>query len=392
MANPDVANLAFLASKGITLTNHYAVTHPSQPNYIAAIGGDYFGMANDDFLSVDANVTTLIDLLEQKGISWSEYQEDQPYSGFEGMGWVNQQDGRTDYVRKHNPAVIYNANAAVEDRLAKIKNLTMFFEDLKNNTLPQWMFITPNMTSDGHDTSITVAGTWTRTFVEPLLNDTRFMNNTLVLITFDENSSYAKQNKILGILLGDAVPAALAGTTDSNFYNHYSEIASVQANWGLDSLGRWDVGANVWALVANKTGDVIRTWSDKAVPLAQMYWNQSYDGVMNPKPVKPIYPAPNVFLKHGNRTVFQPIVDLWKNTTLATYYEDKIEIPDGRNPPNATALAVTTQPTTTQTGPSSTGTSSPPPSNTPKPGAAGVVRPSSLLAGVALVVMAAAML
>jgi len=29
------------------------------------------------------------------------YQEDMPYSGFEGFGWVNQKNGANDYVRKH---------------------------------------------------------------------------------------------------------------------------------------------------------------------------------------------------------------------------------------------------------------------------------------------------
>lgn len=31
------------------------------------------------------------------------------------------------------------------NRLAKSKNLTMFYEELESGTLPQWMWITPNM-------------------------------------------------------------------------------------------------------------------------------------------------------------------------------------------------------------------------------------------------------
>jgi acid phosphatase len=65
----------------------------------------------------------------------------------------------------------------------------MFFKDLKDKHLPQWMFITPNMTSDGHDTSVTVAGEWLRNFLDPLLDDKNFMQNTMVLITFDENGT-----------------------------------------------------------------------------------------------------------------------------------------------------------------------------------------------------------
>ncbi len=38
------ANLQALQKLGITLTNYNAVTHPSEPNYIAQTGGDYFGL------------------------------------------------------------------------------------------------------------------------------------------------------------------------------------------------------------------------------------------------------------------------------------------------------------------------------------------------------------
>ena len=60
-------------------------------------------MDNDDFNFIDKNVSTVIDLLESKKISWAFYQEDMPYSGFEGFAWVNQKTGANDYVRKHNP-------------------------------------------------------------------------------------------------------------------------------------------------------------------------------------------------------------------------------------------------------------------------------------------------
>lgn len=63
------------------MTNYNAVTHPSQPNYAAAAGGDTFGMENDEFIQIPSNVSTIVDLLDTKGISWGEYQEDLPYAG-----------------------------------------------------------------------------------------------------------------------------------------------------------------------------------------------------------------------------------------------------------------------------------------------------------------------
>ncbi|KAF2141019.1 uncharacterized protein K452DRAFT_229413 [Aplosporella prunicola CBS 121167] len=324
-------NLAYLASKGITLDNYHAVTHPSQPNYLAAIGGDYFGMNHDDFSRIDSNVSSLVDLLEAKGISWGEYQEDMPFSGYTGFAYVNQETGANDYVRKHNPAVSYDSVANNPDRLAVIKNTTLFYQDLESNTLPQWMFITPNMTSDGHDTSVTTAGEWTRRFVEPLLENEKFMQNTLVLITFDENETYTTQNRVLAIILGDAVPKDLVGTTDSNFYDHYSELSTVEANWGLDTLGRWDVGANVFSFVASQTGDKLREWS--ATPsLDQRYFNYSYAGPFNSKSIKP-YTAPDVEAEHAGRKVLPAIVEAWKDCDPYSYYSTELEIPDGYYPP-----------------------------------------------------------
>ncbi|KAH6654882.1 acid phosphatase [Truncatella angustata] len=327
-------NLAWLATKGIKLDGYHAVTHPSEPNYIAAIGGDYFGMQNDNFNQVDANVSTIVDLLEDKGITWGEYQEDMPYTGFEGMAWVNQETGANDYVRKHNPAVIYNNNAKNTERLSLIKNLTQFYVDLENDALPQWMFITPNMTSDGHDTDVTTAGIWSRTFLEPLLDDEKFMKNTLVLVTFDENETYTIQNKIFGILLGDAVPAELVGTSDENYYNHYSEISTVSANWDLHTLGRFDVGANVFKLVADKTGDSVREWHGE-IELENRYFNYSYAGHFNTHGGNTRYPGPNLgsCSKPHNRTILPSIQQTWQGNPAPVYYDFKLEIPDGLNPP-----------------------------------------------------------
>lgn len=115
--------------------------------------------------------------------------------------------------------MIYSSVTEDSNRLAKLKNFTLFYEDLKANSLPQWMFITPNMTNDGHDTNVAFAGKWARNFLTPLLTDPKFMKNTLVMLTFDEDETYPDQNRIMAILLGDAVPANLVGTTDKNYYS-----------------------------------------------------------------------------------------------------------------------------------------------------------------------------
>jgi acid phosphatase len=187
------------------------------------------------------------------------------------------------------------------------------------------------LTLSGHDSTVTVAGTWTRKFLEPLLSNPNFMNNTLVMVTFDENHSYGKQNRVVSILLGDAVPASLVGTTDNSFYNHYSEIATVQANWGLRTLGRWDVGANVFKFVADKTGDTVRAWSGK-VPLSQMFFNASYAGKLNNKNKSVPWPVPNTAAAYAGRSVLPAVVSTWGKLVGQSAYTTALEIPDGMHP------------------------------------------------------------
>lgn len=89
-----------LAKQGITLTNYHGLTHPSQPNYVGAVGGNTHWVLLDTYYRIHSREKTIVDLLEAKGVSWGEYQEDLPYSGFQG-DYVNQVNGKNDYVRKH---------------------------------------------------------------------------------------------------------------------------------------------------------------------------------------------------------------------------------------------------------------------------------------------------
>lgn len=183
---------------------------------------------------------------------------------------------------------------------------------------------------------MTTAGQFVTDFLTPLLSNPHFMSNTLVLITFDENHTYTSQNRVMGILLGDAVPAALANTTDANFYTHYSELSTVEANWNLPTLGRWDVGANVFAFVGAQTGDAVRAWPAATGANASVFFNSSFPGPFATGAVNAsVYPAPNVMLSQNGRRVLPAIVAKWFAAANAqgTYYNNTVQIPDGLRPP-----------------------------------------------------------
>jgi acid phosphatase len=271
----------------------------------------------------------VVDLLDTKGISWAEYQEDLPYAGFQGFNYSNQQSFANDYVRKHNPLIVYDSVTGNATRLSLIKSLASFDADLAAKTLPQWAFITPNMTNDGHgmclispapanvqDTNVTFASEWEHTWLANLLTNDYFMANTLVMLTFDESETYPLQNKIFAVLIGGAIPDALKGTTDDTFYNHYSTISTASVNWGLPSLGRWDCNANVFALVADKTG-----YKNQAVDTTNLYYNVSNPGPLSDTQYLADWPAPvtNVTCASG-QGVLAAVKNVWGNISASYTY------------------------------------------------------------------------
>jgi hypothetical protein len=96
--NPDIDTLA---KQGILLTEYYAHTHPSQPNYLASVAGDYFGLDHDFTVRIPQNVSTLVDLFDTKNIDWKGYFEGIPGPGFMAAGSTPTGGSVYDYVRKH---------------------------------------------------------------------------------------------------------------------------------------------------------------------------------------------------------------------------------------------------------------------------------------------------
>lgn len=193
--------------------------------------------------------------------------------------------------------------------------LIRFYEDLDKKVFPQWSFVTPNLNHNGHNTDVTVSCAWTRGFVEPLLSNRYFNDNTLVYITWQaDGSNELDRSHVAGIILGDAVPREYIGTVDDGYYNHYSDLSTVEANWNLHHLGRWDVGANVWKVVGRKTGDKTRYWNEEIAggTFESYYWNQSYGGVFSSDyNTTHTYVAPNVDLVRNGRTILPKIRELW---------------------------------------------------------------------------------
>ena len=227
-----------LARSYTLLTQYYAVTHPSLPNYIAMIGGDTFGITFDCLSCVVPNdKPSLPDLIEASGRTWKTYQEDMPSPCFTGT-----EAGK--YAIKHNPFIYFMPIRLDSQRCNRsIVPLTQLSLDIAAGALPNFIFVTPNMCNDAHDCDIRTADTWLQGFMNRLMPPLDQSDQPyLIVLTWDEGQGNHSccglpaeaGGRIATILVS---PQAKNGFQDSTPYTHYSLLKTIESAWGLSYLG-----------------------------------------------------------------------------------------------------------------------------------------------------------
>jgi Phosphoesterase family len=147
----------------------------------------------------------------------------------------------TYYQRKNNPFVNYDSIATVPRRARLMRNFNDLAYDLNASSIPQFVWHTPNIVNNAHDTDVHYMAAWIDYWLLPLLQSPSFNDpKTLILLTFDETNTNGINNHVYGVLLGNAIPQQLRGSVDHTYYTLYSILSTVEANWGLKSLGRHD--------------------------------------------------------------------------------------------------------------------------------------------------------
>jgi Phosphoesterase family len=224
LANPYMKELA---AGGRRFAHYDGLFHPSYPNYLALVAGDFFHTHADIQKTIDAR--TIADLLEAKHLTWTQYAENYPGHCFLG---TKTPDGL--YARKHVPFLSFKSIQA-PGRCAHVVAADHF----DPHNLPNYAFFTPNMKNDGHDTSLSFAANWLKGFLDPILKDPSVMKNTLIVVTFDESATQSN-NHIYTVFLGDMVKQ---GVDDTGHYDHYNLLRTIEENFGLSTLGHGDAAS-----------------------------------------------------------------------------------------------------------------------------------------------------
>jgi phospholipase C len=138
VGNPNAPFINFVAATTGVATNYFGVSHPSQPNYIAATSGSLNGVVNDNDITID--VPNIVDQLESHGKSWKAYM--QSYSLCASP--LAHACGNQLYERKHNPFISYQDVQSSPARVANIVDFSQLATDLANNTVADYVWISPD--------------------------------------------------------------------------------------------------------------------------------------------------------------------------------------------------------------------------------------------------------
>src|SRR5579862_3876270 len=243
--NPNGTYETYLSTQYALAGKYYAIFHPSLPNYLALTAGSYFGFGlNDQDPPIGGlPYSNVADLLEARGLSWKDYQEQMPYP-------CDLADYRASaYTAHHDPFVYYTdiqTNATRCD--SDVVSWSQLRYDLNTNNLPNYSFIVPNDKKNSHDTGAAYGDAFLQSFVPTIVNSKEFAS-TALFIVYDEgvnaagfgSGQYAAHGGHIVCLL--VSPFAKKGYTSINYYDHYNLLATVEAIFNLGNLGRGDAQA-----------------------------------------------------------------------------------------------------------------------------------------------------
>jgi phosphatidylinositol-3-phosphatase len=228
-ANGAATHLKSYARKCAVATRYYAITHPSLPNYLAAVSGSTGGVTSDcSPSSCLQRRSSIFEQLQKRDHRWAGYAESMQ-SRCDRASY-----GR--YAARHNPAVYF---PPIHSRCLQWDTLMggssgRFATALKNKTLPSFAFVTPNLCDDGHDCSTTHADDWLGTWLSRIVASPSYdAGHTAVFVTWDEGLD-GSSNRVATVVIA---PSVTPGTRDATRLTHYSLLRTAEKLLGLPLLG-----------------------------------------------------------------------------------------------------------------------------------------------------------
>ena len=266
-------------------TEFFGEVHPSEGNYVAMVGGDSYGIHDDDaywckpgatepacphayvsdYPAHTRDAANIAAQIDAKGLTWKGYFEDIPAAGSP----IDRSAGtpKALYAAKHNGFANFKSVQDDPRRADKIVGFDQFERDVAANALPNFAHIVPNQCDDMHGLSgagveeecehnnqpglIGRADRAVGRLVDKIMATPMWKaaGNAAIVITFDEGGSTNRTNHAEGCCgaapdnpsnFGGGWIATVVitnhgprGVKDATPYNHYSLLRSVEQAFGI---------------------------------------------------------------------------------------------------------------------------------------------------------------
>jgi hypothetical protein len=222
-----------LADSGALFTQSYALTHPSQPNYLMLYSGSNQGISGTLFgdtyptstpwsMTLPFNTRNMGACLIAKGNTFTGYAEGLPSVGFLGATSGN-------YASKHAVYSYWQGTGANHIPSASNQPLTSFPTNFAN--LPTVSYVIPNLNDDMHNgtdpATITTGDTWLQNHLDAYIQWAK-THNSLFILTFDEDDN-SHSNLIATIFTGQMVKKGQYSET----INHYNILRTLEDIYGI---------------------------------------------------------------------------------------------------------------------------------------------------------------
>jgi hypothetical protein len=250
----------------VNFTQDYAITHPSEPNYLELFSGSDQGVTADES-GPDANAPfndcNLASSLIQSGYTFIGYSEDQP-----SVGWIANDDGN--YYTKHSPWINWIGYNTHADTIPKTSDVPFsyangytsgpIFPDSNNySTLPTVAWVIPNIVDDMHNpatpsTAISNGDTWYKTNMMPLIRWASIPANKTIVITIwdedDDDASGTNYHNNIPLLITSGM---VVGQNNATTLNHYDVLKTVEDMYSLTDCGSSATGVDFPVIIWNTT-------------------------------------------------------------------------------------------------------------------------------------------
>jgi acid phosphatase len=223
-----------LINSSALMTNSHAVSHPSEPNYLALFSGSTQGMSSDA-CPVSFSGANLATELAAHGDSFAGYAENLPadISACFADKSTSVSSGYM-YWRKHVPWVDFT-NVPAADSHAYTSGSALA------GTVN---FVVPNICHDMHDCGVGAGDAWLAQNV-PGIQSYDSANKGLLIVTFDEGENGS--NHIVTLFNGPMVHTGKY----SQPIDHYSVLRLIESTFGLQLLGKSATASSIKGVLNN---------------------------------------------------------------------------------------------------------------------------------------------